>query len=189
MITELNKQLLDHYGRFPLFGIILFTEAHPHVVMMLKDRDYYAALDEITGEQIAVFATMLFRGEYTYPSPPPGVLAHMVPIWKEPAENKKVLTWFDIRDSRALPLFVVFTVDGDELYYQLYPLKSESPQEVFNSFREVLSAIGVRLQQSKNMTPIDVFKMAKWEIKKLRAKQKVRDILETISVFRGVAGI
>ena len=181
--------MLEHYGTFPLFGIILFTEAHPHVIKMLKDRDYYAALNEISGEQIAVFATMLFRGEYEYPSPPPGMLAMMVPIWKEPAENQKVLAWFDIRDSRALPLFVVFTVNGDDLYYQLYPLKSESPQEVFNSLREALSAIAVRLQQSKNTNPIDIFKMAKWEIKKLRTIQKVRDILEAISLFRGVAGI
>lgn len=188
MIIEL-KQLLEHYEKYQLFGVILFTEAHPHVIKMLKDRDYYAALNEISGKQIAVFVTMLFRGKYKYPSPPPGVLAHMVPIWKEPAENKKILTWFNIKDSRELPLFVLFTVDSDKLYYQRYPLKSDSPQEVFNSLREVLSAIAFRLQQNKNMDTIGVFKMAQWEIKKLRAKQKVRDILEAISLFRGIAGI
>ncbi len=189
MITDLNRQLLEHYEKFPLFGIILFTEAHPHVVKALKDTDYYAALNEVSGEQVVVFATMLFRGEYDYPSPPPDSFALMHPIWKEPKENKQVLSWFDIKDSRDLPLFVLFGVDDNELHYQRYPLKSASPQDVFNSLQEVLSAVSIRTQQNENTDRKTVFKTAQWEIKKLQVKQKLMDILGAISLFRGVAGM
>ena len=189
MITELNNQLLEHHEKFSLFGIILFTEVHAHVVKMLKDKEYYAALNEASGDQIAVFATMLFRGTLVYPSPPPGMLAYMMPIWKEPSENKKVLSWFDVKDSTRLPLFVMFGVDGEELYYQKYPLKSESVQELFNSLQETLSAISAQIQGSRNTDKKGLFRKAQWEMRKLQAAQKVKDILATISQFRGITGV
>jgi hypothetical protein len=189
MIMELNQELLEHHERFPLFGIILFTEAHAHVVKMLKDRQYYAALNEISGDQLVVFATMLFRGEYEYPQPWPGTLSMMREIWKEPKENEKVLSWFGVRDSRVLPMFVLFGVDDNELYYQKHPLKSESVEDVFNSLQQVLSAIAVQTQENRGEDRRDLFKKAQWEIKKLQARQKVKDILGTVSQFRGIAGV
>jgi hypothetical protein len=188
VITELNQQLLEHHEKFPLFGIILFTEAHAHMVKMLKDRQYYAALDEISGDQVVVFATMLFRGEYEYPEPPPNSFAMMKQIWKEPKENEKVLSWFGVKDSRHLPMFVLFGVIENELYHQNHPLQSASVEDAFNSLQQVLSAISVQVQESKGTDRKELFKKAQWEIKKLQAKQKVRDILGTISQFRGVTG-
>ncbi|MDY7012080.1 MAG: hypothetical protein SVX43_00535, partial [Cyanobacteriota bacterium] len=71
MINELNSKLLENHERFPLFGLILFTRSHPHIVKVLRDRDYYAALNEISGDLLLVFAATLFEGSYKTPSPPP----------------------------------------------------------------------------------------------------------------------
>ena len=189
MIKELNQELLQYYERFPLFGIILFTEAHPHVVKMLKDKEYFVALDEISGEQVVVFATMLFRGEYTVPTPPPGSIAMMRMIWREPIENEKVLSWFGVKDSRELPLFVLFGVDGDELYYQKHSLKFDSVESAFNSLQPILSVASNEVREHANASRKEQFSKAQWEIKKLQAKQKVKEILGTISQFRGITSV
>jgi len=177
---------------YPLWGILLFTEAHPHIIKALKDADYYSALNEITGDNLALFTTMLFVGEYEMPSPPPDVIALLVPVWKEPQQNKKVLPWFSIKDSRELPLLVVFGHEGGEFYYQKYPIKDDSPQDVFNSLKSVLSRVSEAVDRASDENGVykqKIFEQAQWEMRKLEARQKVKDFFETVSMFRGAIGI
>lgn len=184
MIAELNTKLLEYYEKVPLFGIILFTEEHPNVVQTLKNKDYYAALDLMSGSQIAIFVTMLFRGEYRYPQPPPGVMAQMVPIWQEPCANKSVLSWFDIQNSLSLPLFVLFAVYQENLYYQKHPIRSGSAEEVYASLQEVLT-----LLPAESIPDIHIlFKRTQWKIRQLHVKQAARKVLETVALFRGALG-
>jgi hypothetical protein len=191
MIREISKLIHEH-SNYPLFGILLFSEAHPHVIKALKDKDYYSALNEITGKVVALFTTMLFLGKYEYPSPPPGVLANMVPIWKEPQQNKKIFPWFRIRDSRELPLLVIFGHESGDFYYQKIPIRDESPLDVFNSLNDVLSRISLSVQKATNENGINkqkIFEHAKWEMQKLEAHQKIKDLFETASLFRGAIGL
>ncbi|MBD1857961.1 MULTISPECIES: hypothetical protein [Leptolyngbya] len=189
MITDLNNKLLEYYGKFPLFGIVLFTEAHPHIVKVLKDQEYYAALDEISGDSIAVFATMLLRGKLEYPDLPPGTIGMLVPIWKEPSKNKEVLSWFDIKDSQKLPIFVLFGFESGLLYYQKYALSDTSVQQSFDSLREVLSSISTKIQDNADDDPTSLFKKARWEISKLQFKHQIKDVIGVVSQFRGVSGL
>jgi len=189
VIIELNEKLREYHEKFPIFGIILFTNAHPHVVKMLKDVDYRNALHEITGEQIAVFATLLFEGEYELPSCEPGTMSMLVPIWKEPHQNKKILSWFGLKDSKNLPNLVLFGTDNKEFYYKRYAIKSNSTQDTFNSLQEVLLVVANQVEASMNSDRKDLFKKAQWEIVKIQAKQKLGQILGIASLFRGVAGI
>lgn len=175
MLLEITSQLLEYYDKTLLFGLILFTEEHPHVIKMLRDTDYYDALDKITGDQIAVFTTMLFRGEYTYPSPPPGTFAMMRPIWKEPQENKKILSWFDIEDTRALPLFVLFGMEGNALYYQKYPIQSKSVEDMFNSLQQMLSVVSDVAKKDTGSDRKAVFGQAQWEMKQLQYRLKAEE--------------
>ena len=189
MIIDLNKQLEELYTKFPLFGIILFTEVHPHVIKALKDPDYYDALDKITSKQIAIFTTMLFKGEYKYPKPPSGVLAHMIPIWQEPHENTKMLSWFNLEDSKDFPLFIIFGIDNNELYHQKHSIKDNSPKEVFKNLQKVIYPICDQIRENSHIDKKALFKKAQWEIKKLQAKQKAEELLGVVSSFRGFSGI
>jgi len=177
---------------YPLLGILLFTESDPHMIKVLRDPDYYAALDNITGKNLALFATILFQGKYEYPSLPPGVLAHMVPIWREPRQNKKVTPWFSISDSRELPLLVIFGHKSGDFYYQKYPIKAETPETIFNNLKEVLLRISTSVQKARDEGGVNkqiMFEHAQWEMKKLEAHQNIKGFLETVSMFRGAIGV
>lgn len=190
MIREISKLIHEHVN-YPLFGILLFSETHPHVIKALKDTDYYSALNKITGKEVALFATMLFPGKYEYPSPPPGVHYNMAPIWKEPQQNKKIFPWFRIRDGRELPLLVIFGHEGGDFYYQKFPVRGESPQDVFNSLNDVLSRISLSVQKAIDENGINkqkIFEYAKWEMQKLEAHQMIKNLFETVSLFRGAIG-
>ncbi|NES25165.1 MAG: hypothetical protein F6K41_41240 [Symploca sp. SIO3E6] len=189
IIADLNNKLLEYHEKFPFFGIVLFTEAHPHVVKALKDQEYYAALHEISGDSIAIFATMLFRGRLVYPDFPPGVVGMFVPIWQEPVQNKELLSWFDIKDSQKLPMFVLFGFENSLLYYRKHSLKDSSVQESFDSLREVLSLVATTIQDNANTDSKSLFRKAKWEISKLQFKRQIKDLIGVVSQFRGVSGL
>jgi hypothetical protein len=190
MFRELSK-LINEHDKYPLFGMLLFTEIHPHVIKTLKDVDYYSALDKISGDEIALFSTMLFHSKPENLSLSPDNFHHMVPIWKEPEENKKILRWFDIKDSQELPALVIFGYGVGNIYYQKYSISSNSSLGVFNKLNIVLSRVSDSVRNNKNngrVSDNEIFEGAQWEIIKLQAKQKLKDILEQASLFRGAIG-
>lgn len=191
MISLLNGKLLEHYDSYPLFGIILFTEAHPHVIKVLKDVDYWNALDEISGEQLAIFATRLFKGELNMPVPRPGVLESMIPLWKEPAANKEILSWFEIQDSRELPLFALFGIDDDDLFYKTLQIRSQSVNDVYNSIREVVNLVSNFIGKNRANTwgRKKIFDALILRINLLTAKKKAQQFLELIGSLRSASGI
>jgi hypothetical protein len=214
LISELNDKLLENYENFPLFGLILFTKSHPHIVKVLKDKDYYDALDEISGKLLLVFATMLFDGGFRTPNPPPekypskttkivtnevtgafyiestgtSTSYMMEPIWVDSSENKEVISWFNIKDSREFPLFVLFAFENSIMCYKKYPLRDSSVQEAFRSLKEVLSAISFELNDKMNDDSVSLFGKAKWEVSKLQFKRQLKDVAGVVSQFRGVTG-
>lgn len=189
MIRELNEKLFEFHNKFPLYGIILFTEEHPYIIKALKDKTLYSAIDQLSGEHMVIFTSMLFSGDYTYPTPPSGMLAKVAPIWKEPKANIDILTWFDIKDSRSLPVFALFCDIDDKLHYYCYPLKEKSAQDVFNSLRGVITVITQQVKNKEKSNKIKLFKKVQWQMKKHSTIQKAKDILAMIRVFRGTAGL
>jgi hypothetical protein len=191
IISDLNEKLREASDLFPLFGIILFTSSHPHVIKMLKDEDYLSALNDITGNHIAVFATTLFKGEYVTPSFKPGQIGMMCMIWEEPNENKKLLSWFDLNDSKKLPLLVLFGVDvqNDTLYSQKHSIKADSPQSTYNLLQEALSAVSTQIEDNISLDKKSLFKKASWEIKKIQAKQSLERLVGITSLLRGAGGM
>lgn len=185
MIVEVAEKLIETHTKFPLFGILLFTEEHPYVVQLLKDKSFYTAIDIIAKEHIAIFATMLFTGEYKYPRPPLDAMPTILPIWKEPAENKKILSWFKIDDSRDLPVFVIFGIKGDNLYYVNYRIDGDSVESVFNSIQDILLFIDQQTREGKFIEKQELFQKVQWKVRRNQAKEKLRQILENIALFRG----
>lgn len=189
MIKELTEKLFEYYNEYQLFGIILFTDSHPNVAKALKDELYFAALDEISGENILIFATMLFRPRLIYPTPPAGVFTRIEPIWEEPCANIEVLSWFNIDSRDRLPIFVVFGFDSNNLYYYTHPIQSESPGNVFDSLQQILNIITKQMKKNKTLERKKLFKRLGWKIKMAHATQTAKEVLQTISLFRSVTGI
>jgi len=102
-----------------LFGVILYTDENPHIKKALRDDDYWLALDGVTGKNFAVFSVRPEKGRYEFPRFPPGFTGMMVKLWKEPADNKKLIDFFGLESTERLPLLLLFTeVNGEYLSIQ-----------------------------------------------------------------------
>jgi hypothetical protein len=109
-------KLIDQYKSradvHNVFGVILYSSRNPFTIKMLRDDDFWNALDEISGPRWPIFALRPAAGYKTSRMPRSTASAKklMVPItrWHEPSANRELLETFKIVDTRKLPLFLVF---------------------------------------------------------------------------------
>lgn len=126
-----------------IYGFIMYTSAHPYIIKVLRDNDFWNALDEISGENWPIFAIRpLAQGTYGLPDFPPGYIGFMKSEWKEPNENKKYLDFFSLGDSENLPCFIAFKFNDDETIDQVvYKLSNDSEQAAYASLKTIISLI------------------------------------------------
>ena len=151
---NLAKKHKPRDGDANVFGIILYTDAHPHIKKLLNDDDYWAALDEWSGPQWAVFSTRALKGEIGFPEMPREFSGYMESAWKEPRANKQLLDAFEIKSTESLPLLLVFAKDEDgSILKNEIQIPSSSVEEAYNSLRDELSNISqaIRGIDSKNL--------------------------------------
>lgn len=139
MLNEITT-LAEKHKDFPLLAIVLFNSSHAHLISVLKNETYINALEEITGREICTFWAALQKGKTELPDMPRGSMGMMVPIYKEPSENKSLYKYFGIDDGRSLPLLITFTYGKNgELFYSKTKLVDTSSENAFNKLREVLT--------------------------------------------------
>ena len=136
------RTLVEEYkgkeGVAQLFGVLLYTDEHPHLKKALRDDDYWKSLDEITGDRFCVFSVKPAKGKYELPSFPSGSFGLMVEIWQEPAENKKLIELFELEDTKNIPMLLLFTeFDGKFLKIEL-KLDDTGKDSAYSSIREQL---------------------------------------------------
>ena len=114
------KKLVEQYRHkdeiAEIFGVIIYTDKHANIKKVLRDEDYWNSFDELSGPHWLIFSIRPVPGKYVYPSPPPGVRvrARMVPVWKEPKENMKLLAEFELDYTSDDPQFLVFADGGED---------------------------------------------------------------------------
>lgn len=122
----------------------MYTRRHSYIIKVLRDNDFWNELNEISGPNWPIFSIKpLQEGEYKMPGNDRGIISSMmVPIWKEPNENRKYLKFFSLEESKDLPCFIAFIwKDNDELEQVTWKLSNNSEQEAFDSIREVVNII------------------------------------------------
>lgn len=127
-----------------IYGFILYTDQDPYVVKVLRDEDFWNALNSISGTNWPIFAVRpLRKGNYTLPaSSRTGIISYMVPTWVEPKTNMQVLRDFGLENTESLPLFVAFMWDDtDELNQVTIPIQGKNTDAVYNSIEEIVKVI------------------------------------------------
>jgi hypothetical protein len=127
-----------------IYGFILYTDKDPYVAKVLRDEDFWNALDSISGANWPIFAVRpLSKGQYSIPSSSSSdVISYMVPTWIEPRANMQVLRDFGLKDTENLPLFVAFMWDDtDELNQVAIPIVGKDIDMVYNSIAEIVKVI------------------------------------------------
>lgn len=155
--------------------------------MMLEDVHYYKALNELSGSDVAVFHTRLFQGSYEMPKPPDNFLSMMVPVWREPSENKLLLTLFDLEDSTNLPCLVTFLFWDGKLYCTQSRIEDSSRQEAFNSTSAILKRLSKAGKSASD--ELNALKRARFEMRKLNFRKGLKEFLQKLGAIRGAAGM
>ncbi|HEX8673959.1 MAG TPA: hypothetical protein VF710_18825 [Longimicrobium sp.] len=129
-------------GEANLFGVILYTDAHANVKKVLRDQDCWDAFDDVSGPQWAVFAIRTKQGKHGFPSFPRGTVGYMVPIWKEPRENRELIEAFELSSTEGLPSLVAFS-EGDDgtVYRTVQKLDDSSKDTAYSSIKEALAEV------------------------------------------------
>ena len=93
-----------------VFGAIIYSNRHPHIKKVLKDEDYWIALDDVSGTRWTIFAARAVEGktEIRGGGGPPGFLGMMYQVWVEPSQNRQLMEYLAI-ESTEKPLFVIFS--------------------------------------------------------------------------------
>lgn len=188
MMLEITTKLHELNGAVPLFGVLLFTEQHPFVVKCLHDSAYSSALHSLSGDHMAVFAAGMRPGSHESPESRPGTFAMMCMVWREPRENLEILGWFGLRDSRKLPLFVVFTFEEDVLLSDCHPVNNDSPEDVFRSIEQALIAVRTSVEKVGRASP-ELFSDIRARMRRIRLVSGARRALDVIGMLRGAAGL
>lgn len=147
------KTLVEVYknkeGVAQLFGILLYTDLHPHIVKVLRDDDYWRSFDELTGERFCVFSIKPAQGKYIVSGSAPGTRGMMIQYWEEPAANKEIINLLGINNTKNMPMLLLFTeIDGELLKIEL-ELDHSSTEIAYNSIKKQLEFSSKALSQIK----------------------------------------
>ncbi len=127
-----------------VFGVILYTEASPHVIKALRDADFWKALNTTSGPRWPIFSIRPAQGcnTTTWPKSHSNAMQAMIQIhkWHEPAENKKLINFFNIKDTSDLPLFIIFAKGSDgEVLQAKFKISGDNADECFNSLHKAVA--------------------------------------------------
>ncbi len=136
------KDLVNDSSLSRVYGFILYTERDPFVVKVLRDDDYWNALDRLSGVNWPIFAVKpLKKGEYKVMGGSSG-FSFLVRAWDEPQYNIPIIQEFGLKDSEKLPLFVVFMWDDDDQLHRLaIPIKGNDESSVYNSIKKIVKTV------------------------------------------------
>jgi hypothetical protein len=145
---QASKHFVPQSGEANLYGVVLYTDAHANIKKVLRDPDCWAAFDEVSGSQWAVLAIRAKQGKTGFPDFSHGTVGYMVPVWKEPRENRELLEAFELTSTEGLPSLVVFTEDPDgRVLRTVQKLDDSSADAAYSSLKDALSVIATAVSR------------------------------------------
>ena len=125
-------------GRALAFAFILYDFEHPEIMKVLRDGDYWNALDKISGNSLTVFSFHLAKsGRRERGSPPMGARRDSGAF---SASRGFISRRFGIELPDAKPLILFFQVTGEQISdpYAV-EIRSETVEQAFLEIRSILS--------------------------------------------------
>jgi hypothetical protein len=136
------------------FGVILFEDRHAHIVKVLTDRHYWAALDQISGDRWYIFAT---TGVTDRSAPSTArddddlVFRYMVAIESAPSANREALEAFGLEAESDLPCLLVFGIDESGEIFQILVSLDGTEASLDAAFAALRDAITVATTSIENI--------------------------------------
>lgn len=176
-----------------IYGFILYTDCNPYVAKVLRDNDFWKALDSISGNNWPIFAARpLQQGQMEIKGSGAGYTGFMVQTWKEPNNNVSILKDFGLEDSQDLPVFVVFMWDDDDNLNEItIPIRGKDADTIYHSLEEIVKTIS-RVEEAilpEYKGTVNVFRNVKSELEALDLKHKIiarGQIVHRLAEFLGI---
>lgn len=144
-VIELARHRQEELGGPTLFGVVIYTGVHANLKKVLRDDDYWAALDELSGPKCAIFSIRAQAAGASALALEPG-RDMMVEVSNKLAANRELLSAFGLDSTQVLPMLVVFTLEPtDYLHRIIIPLSDNTPQSAFASLKSALHEITAAL--------------------------------------------
>lgn len=145
--VDLSRFFVPREGEASLYGVVLYTDLHANIKKVLGDPDYWDAFHEASGPRWAVFSIRAKPRRMVVPDSPDGSIGYMVPVWKEPRENRALLEAFELDSTEALPALVVFTQCADgRVLRSVQRLEDTSVDAAYQSLRTALAVVSKALE-------------------------------------------
>jgi len=174
--------VLNKKTKSPLLSVILYTDGHPHVKKCLRDSDYWSALDERSGNDWLILSVRPKQGDYRFPKSRPGMMQMMVMIWEEPSDNKPLIDFLGINDTKDLPLMFFYKLKDGEIDDEIYvKIEGKTEQEVYEDLQDIVNKVSRAIEKEG-----DFFENAKSTIKKEKVFRTIKKGKKILSDFNSL---
>lgn len=120
----------------------MYTRADAHIKKVIKDEDYWDALDAASGVNWPIFVVKPLNKTCCIYANYRSRFSEEDNKVKEPSGNSKYLKLFQIDSTDSLPCFVAFYIkDNDEVEQLTYKIKGRTKVDTYNSLREIVDEI------------------------------------------------
>jgi hypothetical protein len=166
-------------GRALAFAFLLFDEDTPEIAKVLRDPEYWRALDEVAGRYLSVFTL----------------------VGTQPGPKLQTLfsNYFGTEGIASLPAILLFQVDSNKVsQYCFVQLQGEGIEPAFNEIRALLRDVVDALAKSGpegHMNAGQAFDAVKSRLRKRTGVRYVRQgvamvksIVELLGLARGMIG-
>lgn len=180
-------------GRALAFAFLLFDVDSPEIIKMLRDQDYWRALDQISGRYLSVFTLMTHQPQSDHRSEFRG-LTRVGPV-SDPGMKLQLMlnSYFGLESKVDLPAILLFQVEGDKVSgYCLLQLRADAIEPAFNEIREVLRELADALSKASSRGHSDsraFFEAVKRRLCRRKAIRFVKDGLKVLSELKDIAGL
>lgn len=172
----------NHGKKQDLLSIILYTDSHPHIKKCLRDTDYWVALDKRSGLKLKIFAVKPKQGEYSFPKSRPGIIQMMVPIWNEPADNKPIIEFLGLDDTKNLPIIFFYKLKDNAIEDEIHiKIEGNTEHEVYNDLQDIIDKVSKSVDKEG-----DLFENAKSTIKREKVFKTLKKGKKILSDFNSL---
>lgn len=142
------KDLVKDSNDSRIYGFILYTDADSYVCKVLKDNDFWTALDKISGSNWPVFAVrpldklQFMQQSMRFSKAQGPSVSYMVNTSSKADSNLPIIRDFGLDVDNNLPCFVVFMWDdNDELQQMIINIEGRDIDSVYHSIEEIIKAV------------------------------------------------
>lgn len=157
----------DYHSPSNIYGFVLYTEVHPYVRKVMRDKDFWDEFDVKSGANWPIFSVKELENK------------------KNSSYNRLACEFFNLKNAdEDLPCMIIFALDEKEkeiAFQRTYKIKGKTVDEVHQSILSVIESVAdvEKVIRDNNDKGIETTPFVAWEasksIDKLEIKDCVRD--------------